>query len=291
MPRESRWIGSLLAEAASPSELQAWPGLGEELDRIWEDARAAWPDLPSDPEGFFAHLGRLLPPRGSRAAVEKVRAPDLYLAYRCSLSDPVALRLLEGRYLERIRGHLAGLRRDAAFADDALQRFRETLFLPSPSGPPKIATYSGRGALSGWLRMVAVRAALQLLRASGVEIPDGAAIARTAAPDPELDHLRARYRAEFGEAFKATLAALSEEQRNALRLHYLDGKSLIEIGKLLKVHRVTVGRWVQGARQTLLEETRARLKARLGMDSGELDSAMGLIASRLDLTLSSLLGE
>ena len=97
------------------------------------------------------------------------------------------------------------------------------------------------------------------------------------------------YRAEFSASFQAALAALSARQRNFLRLKYLDGLGIDQLGALYGVHRSTAARWVVGAQEELLDGTRQRLTERLRLTRSQLDSVLRLISSQLDVSLSRLL--
>ena len=56
------------------------------------------------------------------------------------------------------------------------------------------------------------------------------------------------------------------------------------------VHRATAKRWLASARETLMQRTREHLQAALGVNTVELRSAMDLARSRLELSLSRVLG-
>ena len=101
------------------------------------------------------------------------------------------------------------------------------------------------------MRVAAVRAALDLMRAGGARNggdvePDDLASDESS---PELDYVKERYAPQFKAAFQDALRALDSEQRNVLRLHVVEGLNIDEIGALFRVHRSTVARWIAGARQ------------------------------------------
>ena len=51
--------------------------------------------------------------------------------------------------------------------DDTRQALREKLLVAAPGARPRIGEYAGRGPLQAWVRVAAVRAALDILRAAG----------------------------------------------------------------------------------------------------------------------------
>ncbi|MCA9710144.1 MAG: hypothetical protein KDK70_30170, partial [Myxococcales bacterium] len=111
------------------------------------------------------------------------------------------------------------------------------------------------------------------------------------ATGPELLALKHQYRERFAEAFAAALGELGPAQRNLLRLHYLHGLSIDELGALLKVHRSSAARRIAKARQELLSDTRRRLAMGPAMGRQDFEELMGLIASRLDLSIERFLAE
>jgi len=159
--------------------------------------------------------------------------------------------------------------------------------------PPKIGDYSGRGDLGGWVRVVAMRVALNLARGKTreVELEESDRLADGAAgsDDAELGLLKKLYQAEFREAFQQALTGLPVRDRNMLRQHYIDGLTLEQIGAVYQVHRVTMVRRMTETRKELATETRRRLKAKLRVSRGELDSIMRLLQSQLDVSIRAYL--
>src|SRR5262249_14320770 len=143
-------------------------------------------------------------------ALDRVHAPDLYLACALATGDRAAVAAFEREILRPLRGYLARVHGQAAFADEVTQALRERLLI-SPTGAPRIASYSGRGPLAAWVRMAAIRLARDHLRARKDHVPLEAldpTPLRSAAPDPEMSYLKRRYAREFRAAFQSVLAAL-----------------------------------------------------------------------------------
>jgi RNA polymerase sigma-70 factor (ECF subfamily) len=109
------------------------------------------------------------------------------------------------------------------------------------------------------------------------------------AGDPELDFIKARFRPQFKQAFRAAMAQLPSRERAVLRLHYAEHVGVGQIAVTYRVHRATVSRWLHDAQRAVLEETRRRLAETLKIGQAEFDQLVGLVQSRLELTLSSLL--
>ncbi|HYI02244.1 hypothetical protein [Hyalangium sp.] len=64
-----------------------------------------------------------------------------------------------------------------------------------------------------------------------------------------------------------------------------------ELGELFRVNQSTVSRWLKSARQTVYEETKRRLQARLGLSAREFQSFLAVLDSQLDLSMSQIFGE
>ena len=253
-------------------------------------ARAAWPELELDEDGFAAHVGRHLD--GGDAAA--LFAGDLWLAYGCSLGDGDAVAAFDREVLSRVGLLLGRMQPTPQLVDDVRQALREKLLVAAPGARPRIAEYAGRGPLQAWVRVAAVRAALDLLRASGARGGGGEVEPEDLAGDavsPEVDYVKERYRPQFKAAFQESLRALDTEQRNVLRLHVVEGLNIDEIGALFKVHRSTVARWIAAARQQVLAGARNRLRVELGLSAGEFDSLAGVVRSQLDLSVAKILGK
>ena len=260
--------------------MSAAPGLAALVER----GRRAWPELAVDEARFAAYLAVRIDDRGEALNVE-----DLCLACACIDHLPRALEIFDARYLAAVPQHLIRLDRSSAFADEVRQRLRERLFLGSDGEPPRLASYSGRGPLATWVKIAAIRLALNLRRTDRDQ-PLAAGDEPMIAGNPELLLLRHRYRADFDAAFRQAVAALSVEQRQLLRLHFLDSVSLGRIATLHHVDKSTISRRLQLAREALFAETERRLGARLNLKEGEAGSLMRLLRSQLgDVSVARLL--
>jgi RNA polymerase sigma-70 factor, ECF subfamily len=251
-----------------------------------------WPGVKVDAAALAAHVRRLLPAGAPLAAsLEALHAEDLYLACGCAAADDKALQAFEAEFLPQVADYVGQIDRDPVFVDEVRQRLRERLFVPAePGGRSRICEYTGRGALGAWLRVVAVRVALNLRRRAKTTVSaDDEPALRSPAPDPEVDYLKTRYGEEFRAAFRATLDTLSRDERNLLKLHYIDGLNIDEIGIAYHVHRATVARWLAAARERILEETRRQLAERLDAGSQDVDSVLALVRSQLDVSIYKIL--
>jgi len=171
--------------------------------------------------------------------------------------------------------------------DDVTQHVRELLFVSRADVPGRIASYAGHGPLGGWVRTVVLRTAINLRRAQGSSRRAEARKANeiTAHVDPQIEFLKESYRPLLRDALEASVAALSPERRNLLRLYFLEGMTLAAIGKTLHVHESTIARQVTSIRRLVLENTERSLAKFLGIETSEARSIVRLAASRLNASV------
>jgi RNA polymerase sigma-70 factor (ECF subfamily) len=267
--------------------------LASELGAACARGHAAYPQLALEDARFAAHLGRAvgLAPSGCES-VEALAVEDLYLACACLAGLPGAAATFEARHGTTIRGAIGRIVAESD-VEEAQQQLVQSLLVGSEASAAKIGTYAGKAPLDRWVGVSAQRAALMWLREKRAEARarDAAANEVAAVPDaqPETDYIKARYRGEFEVALGEALERLPERDRVLLRLHLVNGVSAEKIGKMFSVSQPTVSRWLAAAREKLLDDIKRELGARLGTSSTELASLAGMVASRLDLSLSALL--
>ena len=238
--------------------------------------RAALPELDVDVRPFAAYVAE-------RGAESSPHVADLYLAFACAEGQPAALRELDARYSQTIDRAMRGL--DARALEDARQLLRQRLFA---GAAPKITSYSGRGPLQGWLRVVAGRLRLELAGQKEAIAEDWAVAALAAAgDDPEIAYLKARYRADYKQALADAFAELPDRERTLLAQYHVDGLSIDELGALYGVHRVTASRWVLKAQDQLRQRVLRLLGDRLGLSAEALRSVTRLVRSQLSMRLDT----
>jgi RNA polymerase sigma-70 factor (ECF subfamily) len=171
------------------------------------------------------------------------------------------------------------------------QVLRQRLLLAEERRPPRLLDYGGRGPLAKWLKVAALRTALSLRRGAHAQMESDDALAELASPgrEPELELMRGRYGPQFRQAFAAAFQALSSQQRNLLRLHHLEDATLAQIGHHSGLHRTTVARHLEQARQVLFDETRRRIAEQLQLGREDFEALISLLRSQLDVSIRRFL--
>lgn len=265
--------------------------IAEVARSIFEAGRARWPDVALAPEDLVEQLATHAP--ADRDVAEHLRAlvaTDVVLAAACAKGDERATRIFDAEWLSRVPRYVAKIDRSADFGEEVRQLVRERLLVRRPDGPPRIAEYTGRSALASWVRVTAVRVALNLRerpdegREHRSDLLDG--LAGSSAPD--VDALRARHLTSFEEALKRAVQTLPSEQRVLLKLYFESGQNTSALATAFRVDRSTAARRLVAARQAVFDETRRLLAASTPMGASELKSLALALQGDLNLSLASL---
>ncbi len=255
------------------------------LQNVAVEAAAVWPKVKLDRALFVAHLRDRLPEDDPAKALERLHGSDLYLACACLHGDRTAWRELDRTHLSRVNEFVARIDRSPSFADEIRQRLAEKLLHDADGGSAKLALYTGRGPLGAWLRVAAIREAQNAKRGGRPNVDADEVPLAAPDQDPEIQLLKRRYAAEFKEAFQSVLVSLSPDERNVIRLHYLDGLTIEEVGKAYRVSRATAARWIADARGKIVERIQKTLGDRMGKNSPRAESLLAFVQSQLDMSL------
>ena len=281
------------AVGAKPSEQERL-----ELDRFLSEAmlraRARWPRLAVDEGGFLSHWASVLT-RGDElgAQLRDTRVEDLYLSYACAQDVPLASTFFSELVLPTLAAAVRRIDPSPTFGEEVRQRVLERLLVRSEDRRPRIAEFGGQSSLAHWVRAVGVRLALNLRRDQrrAPELADDDRQLELAAPmrDPHLQVLQKKYGAALSTALRAAFEPLDQRTRAVLRMHYVDGLSLAQIGVSYQVNKSTVSRWLNEARARLLAEVRGALVERHGVAPADVESLIRALDSQVDFSLASAL--
>jgi RNA polymerase sigma-70 factor (ECF subfamily) len=245
--------------------------------------------LEVDPDAYTAFVrARIGAEEDPDTIVPRLAAADLYLACATLEENPAAVAALR-TLVEDVVRKLPAIEGRPETRDELAQALICKLLA---SDPPKLAEYGGRGSLSAWLRVVALRMGHDVHRAEWRHVPYEATLAERAlaeATDPELEYIKGRYLAPLHAAFTDALHALPREERLLLRLHYVDGMAVEALGEARGWSRRTVYRRLEEARALLFGESCRLLRERLEIRPDELESLIGLLHSRIQASVFTFL--
>src|ERR1700728_4581014 len=211
-----------------------------------------------------------------RAFFLALRVDELVLARACAAGSNPAWEIFLTRYREKL--YLSALR--IVREDSAARELADTLYADlygtntrEGQRVSKLASYTGRGSLEGWLRTVLAQEYVNRSRRTkrlvslDEESEEGV---QFRAPDPEpVAPVDKRLAQPTDEA----LALLLGEDRMVLSAYYLDGRTLAEIARMLGVHESTICRKVDKLAKTLRKQIIATL-VRRGMSRRQAEEAL-----------------
>jgi RNA polymerase sigma-70 factor, ECF subfamily len=291
------WVDRLVDRVPSElaSELQSTPDIEGAIEALVRSARASWAEIHVERDAWADHLARHLVCGDVPGQLAQMRAADVHLALGCLARDPRALAEFDLRLREVAPRALSGVQSRASSLDDLPQDVRERLLVARDGATrPKLATYSGKGPIEGWLRVTIARSALSALRTRqaadpGSDDATSALLELAASDDPQLETLRRRYAPELTGAIQDAISALPEGDRVLLRLNMVDGLSIDDLAIVYGVHRATTARRLARVRHRIFADARARAVDRLNLQQTDFESLMEVMLSKLDITLRHLL--
>lgn len=252
----------------------------DRVDTWMTEGRRAFPEVTLDEAAFRVAVGDGC-----------TEGRDLYLAVACARGDAAAVRQFERDYLDRVASWLKLPATERAIVDEVRQRVAARILVGRDGEPPRIAQYTGRGPLWGWVRVITLREHARLRREDGREttgLEAAERLARTAELSPDLLALR-EHREAMMEAFRAALTALPAADRTLLRLAYVDALSLDAIGRMYAVNKSTISRRLATCRAEILAAATTCLRERLAMPARDIESLLAVMPRDLDVSLLGLL--
>lgn len=266
----------------------------EELDGLVRAALREHPALKPLSSELRAHFERLVLEGCADVVDLQKTAPQVCVAFASARGHDGAVRILDDM-LTRGAGpalHKMGL--TPTRLEEVLQRVRVRLAVGAPGKPPRALSYAGTGPLEGWLRVVAVNTAYDLLAEQGEQAQPyheaffDAAVTRE---NPELAVYTQTYAAALHEAMLATLRNMDERLVAVLRFSLLEELSIDQIGAIYGVHRSTAARQIVEGKAALAHGVRTAFCAAVGIAPSEFDSLIKDLRSYLDFSVEKVLAQ
>ncbi len=242
--------------------------------------------------------------------IDKLQADDLCLIVACEHGDQKAWNDLVERFSATVRSAARTASSNEAGAEDLAQSIWAELYglRVNDEGRPagKLAYYSGRGSLAGWLRAVVAQLAIDQHRKQSrlVQTEEDADFDRIIQQgkeegnwsghggviDPEVAVSTKMAGAQMQKALSSSINQLPAEDRLLVKLYYFDGLKLHEAGALLGVHEATASRRLTRIYADLRRSVEQRL-----IDNGwtvpETKRAFSEVALHLEADIEPMLAE
>jgi RNA polymerase sigma-70 factor (ECF subfamily) len=225
--------------------------------------------------------GRYLAPGASESETsefhQSLRIEDLALARACARGCEPAWDFFLNHYRQKLYDAAGTIAKEDSIARELADSMYTDLYGTRQNDHgariSKLASYTGRGSLEGWLRTVLAQEYVNRFRkqrrlvsfeektesGSQFESKDNGP---TVPPDVRLEH-----------AADTALVELSAEERLILASYYLDGRTLAGIARMLGVHESTVSRRLDKITASLRKRIVRELRRR-GMSARETDEAL-----------------
>jgi RNA polymerase sigma-70 factor (ECF subfamily) len=242
--------------------------------------------------------------------VDGMQADDLCLIIACERGDEKAWSELVERFTATVRSAARSASSNEDAAEDLAQSIWAELYgirtRKDGKSASKLAYYSGRGSLAGWLRAVVAQLAIDTYRKQArlvqtdedvdldrlvSEIPVGAAqgAIATSMGNPEQAISRKRAESDMQEALNQAMKELPAEDRLLVKLYYFDDLRLREAGAILGVHEATASRRLTRIHHELRQHVGDILIKERGWTKSETEQSFADVAQHLDADLESLL--
>jgi len=211
-----------------------------------------------------------------RAFCATLRVEELALARACAAGGERAWEIFLTRYREKLYDIGTYIAKESSAGRELADSIYADLYgttLRDGQRVSKLASYTGRGSLEGWLRTVMAQEHVNRYRRTrrltslDEETEEGV---QFAAENPQpVVAADSRLEASTDEV----LAGVSAEDRFVLAAYYLDGRRLAEIAGMLGVHESTVSRKLDKLAKLLRKQILAKLVQK-GMSRRQAEEAL-----------------
>ena len=222
-----------------------------------------------------------------------LRVEELALARACAAGQERAWEVFMARYREKLYDIAAYIAKESSAARELADSLYADLYGTTTRDGQrisKLASYTGRGSLEGWLRTVMAQEFINRFRRQrrlvslDEESEDGAQFAATdPEPAPVVDP-------RVGAATDEVLSRLAPEDRFILASYYLDGRTLAEIARTLAVHESTISRKLDKLAKTVRKQIVAVLE-RKGMSRRQAAEALEVDVRDLQVNIRERLAQ
>ena len=235
--------------------------------------------------------------------IDELQADDLCLIIACERGDENAWNDLVERFTTTVRSAARSASSNEDAAEDLAQSIWAELYglRTRKDGAPasKLAYYSGRGSLAGWLRAVVGQLAVDTFRKQSrlVQTEEDSDLDRLAhdaslgegqtvlagIPTPEESMSNRFAQADMQQALNTAVQELAAEDRLLVKLYYFDNLRLREAGAVLGVHEATASRRLTRIQTDLRKRVAKILIDERGWTQTETEKSFAEVAQHLDI--------
>ena len=244
------------------------------------------------------------------AFIDGMQADDLCLIIACEQGDENSWSQLVERFSTTVRSAARSATSNEDAAEDLTQSIWAELYGlrigKDGKRASKLAYYSGRGSLAGWLRAVVGQLAIDTYRKQArlvqaeedgdldllaLDLPksDGHAATAGSLPNPEQVISNRFAQSDMQEALDTAIKELDAEDRMLVKLYYFDNLRLKEAGSVLGVHEATASRRLTRIHSDMRKRVSEILIDERGWTKTETERSFAEVAQHLDTDLEALI--
>lgn len=244
--------------------------------------------------------------------IDELQADDLCLIVACQRGDESAWTDLVERFTTTVRSAARSVSSNEDAAEDLAQSIWAELYglrvKDDGRRATKLAYYSGRGSLAGWLRAVVAQLSVDTFRkqaklvqteedadldrlARDAHIGETPTFAAAGVQNPEQSLSNRFARENLQQALTQAIGELAAEDRLLVKLYYFDNLRLREAGVVLGVHEATASRRLTRIQTDLRKRVSQILVDERGWTKAEAERSFAEVAQHLETDLETLIKE
>ncbi len=243
-----------------------------------------------------------------KAFIDEIRADDLCLVIACERGDEKAWEDLVANFDLTVKSAARKFASNTEDTDDLASSIWAELYGlrqdADGNKKSKLAYYSGRGSLAGWLRAVVSQLAVDQFRKQSkfVQIEENREFENLAneasestnnhvvshAHNPEEILTEKQTAADVSAAVHDAIKSLEAEDRLIMKLYYFDDLKLKDIANTFGYHEATASRKLVRVQTEIRKSVEKSLRDQHGWTDGEVKLYLSDTASKLGMSLEKL---
>lgn len=244
-----------------------------------------------------------------RLFIDDIRGDDLCLILACEKGDEKAWEDLVANFDSTVKSAARKVSSNAEDAEDLASSIWAELYGlrqdADGNKKSKLAYYSGRGSLAGWLRAVVSQLAIDQFRkqAKYVQIEENREFENLAeassnnsdnesvvshADNPEEIFSEQQTAADVAKALKSCIESLDAEDKLILKLYYFDDLKLKDIARTFGYHEATASRKITRLHSDMRKRVEKSLREQHGWSENEVKRYLSETASKLGVSFEKL---
>lgn len=240
--------------------------------------------------------------------IDEIRSDDLCLILACENGDETAWEDLVANFDSTVKSAARKISSNSEDAEDLASSIWAELYGlrtdAEGNKKSKLAYYSGRGSLAGWLRAVVSQLAVDQYRkvSKFVQIEEDREFENLAAEaagndnhhftshvvNPEDELTDSLSQADVTDALAAAVASLDAEDRLIMKLYYFDDLKLKDIAATFGYHEATASRKLTRVQADIRKGVEKELKNKHGWTDNEVKKYLADTAAGLGLNLEAM---